>query len=107
MNTPVKWIVSATLALVAVGGVAPAASASVAPAPVMAAAPAPAAARDCVALNNLDELAAKFISRCRQGGIHREFPGTHYSRYLGEIRNGKSANDKKAWKLLNDGRFKK
>jgi hypothetical protein len=50
---------------------------------------------------------AEFVSRCRKGGIHREFPGTHYCPYLGEIRNGKSANDKKAWKLLNDGRFKK
>jgi hypothetical protein len=50
---------------------------------------------------------AKFISRCRKGGIHREFPGTRYSPYLGEIRNGKSANDRKAWKLLNDDRFEK
>lgn len=105
MNAPVKWIVSTLIALVAVSGVAPAASASPAPAPVPAAAAA--AARDCVAINNLDELAATFISRCRKASIRREYPGTHLSRYLGEIRSGKTANDKKAWKLLNDNRFKK
>ncbi|HEY2764657.1 MAG TPA: hypothetical protein VGJ13_11690 [Pseudonocardiaceae bacterium] len=105
MNAPVKWIVPALLALVAIGGVAPEASASVQPAPVVAATMA--GPRDCVALNNLDELAAGFIERCRKGSIRREYPGTHYSRYLGEIRNGNSANDKKAWKLLNDKRFEK
>jgi hypothetical protein len=67
----------------------------------------PAAAGDCVANNNLGETADSFISRCRKASIRSEFPGEFLGSTLGEIKKGKSARHKKAWKLLNDNRFKK
>lgn len=57
--------------------------------------------------DNLDESADSFISRCRKGSIRREFPSDYYGKTLREIKRDKSANGKKAYKLLNDGRFKK
>lgn len=57
--------------------------------------------------DNLDERADSYISRCRKGGIRREFPSDYYGKTLREIKRDKSANGKKAYKLLNDGRFKK
>ncbi|MFJ4825654.1 hypothetical protein ACIP5L_20520 [Streptomyces bacillaris] len=99
-----KMLVSGMLALTVVGSGFSTAVAAEAPAPDSVVT---FATRDCTARNNLDEIAAKFISRCRKASIRREFPGTHLSRNLGEIQAGKSANDKKAWKLLNDKRFAK
>jgi hypothetical protein len=57
--------------------------------------------------DNLDETAESFIGRTRKGSINREFPGELKGKTLGEIKQGKSAAEKKAWKLLNDNRFKK
>ncbi|MEU8568889.1 hypothetical protein AB0C51_11090 [Streptomyces pathocidini] len=105
--------------VLALGGlVAPAASAApatglvpVASAPEPASAPADIdAARTCRAGDNLDEVAAKFISRCKKGSIRREFPTDRLSRTLSEIFDGKRRGDRddvKAWKLLNDRRFDK
>ena len=64
-------------------------------------------ARRCNYEDNLDESADSFISRCRKGGIRREFPGEYYGKTLREIKRDKSASGKKAYKLLNDDRFKK
>ena len=64
-------------------------------------------AADCVASNNLSETARSYISRCRKGSINSVFPGEMYSKTLGEIKSGRSAVHKKAWKLLNDSRFAK
>ena len=64
-------------------------------------------AADCVATNNLSETAQSYINRCRKGSINSEFPGEMYSKTLKEIKSGTSAVHKKAWKLLNDGRFAK
>lgn len=61
----------------------------------------------CEANDNLGEIANDFISRCRQGGIRREFPGELYSSTLGVIAAGNARPFKTAWKLLNDGRFRK
>ncbi|MGW0186570.1 hypothetical protein ACWDV7_12540 [Streptomyces sp. NPDC003362] len=69
-----------------------------------------AAAPSCRAGDNLDEVAAKFISRCKKGSIRREFPSDRLSRTLGQIYDGKLRGDRddvKAWKLLNDRRFDK
>ncbi|GHH40747.1 hypothetical protein GCM10018773_22360 [Streptomyces candidus] len=99
-----KMLVSGMLALTVMGSGVTTAVAAEAPAADTAVV---LVNRDCKANNNLDEIAAKFISRCRKASIRREFPGTHLSRNLGEIKAGKSANDKKAWKLLNDKRFEK
>lgn len=64
-------------------------------------------AADCVARNNLSEVADKFISRCRKGSIRREFPSEYLNKTLNDIHRDSSSTAKKAWKLLNDNRFKK
>lgn len=113
MQTLRRVLVPAVLAL-SLGGLAvPAATAAApAPAPVVQQAddPTAAAGRDCRAGDNLDEIAAKFISRCKKGSIRREFPSDRLSRSLQEIYDGKQRGDRddvKAWKLLNDRRFDK
>jgi hypothetical protein len=64
-------------------------------------------AGNCIANDNLTEIADNFISRCRKASIRSEFPGELLPETLGNIKKGKSARHKKAWKLLNDNRFKK
>jgi hypothetical protein len=64
-------------------------------------------AGDCIANDNLGDIADDFISRCRKASIRSEFPGELLPETLGNIKKGKSARHKKAWKLLNDNRFKK
>ncbi|MGH3568945.1 MAG: hypothetical protein ACRDRH_23550 [Pseudonocardia sp.] len=103
MNRVGRWLAVAVLAFLPLGAAAPVAVAMAPAAPAVSTA----AARDCNARNNLDEVAAKFISRCRKGSINREFPDSHRPRTLGQIMSGQTADDKKAWKLLNDGRFAK
>ncbi|UGQ12973.1 hypothetical protein LO772_04950 [Yinghuangia sp. ASG 101] len=61
----------------------------------------------CDAGDNLGEIANNFISRCRKASIRQVFPGEHYGDTLGEIRDCRTKSCKTAWKLLNDGRFKK
>ncbi|MBD2338637.1 hypothetical protein H6G64_16820 [Calothrix sp. FACHB-156] len=61
----------------------------------------------CEANDNLSLFADTFISVCRKATIRREFPGEFLNSYLEDIKNNKSATGKKAWKLLNDTRFKK
>ncbi|MBE9206017.1 hypothetical protein IQ244_05715 [Nostoc sp. LEGE 06077] len=61
----------------------------------------------CEANDNLSLFADTFISVCRKASIRREFPSEFLKSYLEDIKNNKSAVGKKAWKLLNDGRFKK
>jgi hypothetical protein len=65
------------------------------------------AQNSCVANENLNETAQSFIGRCCRGGINSEFPGELYSKTLREIKDGSGASYNKAWKLLNDNRFKK
>jgi hypothetical protein len=55
---------------------------------------------NCEANANLGEVADSFISRCRKASIRREFPGEMLDRTLGEIKKGKTAAHKKAWKLF-------
>lgn len=62
-------------------------------------------AENCNYEDNLDESAETFISRCRQGGIHREFSGEYYGKTLREISKDNSKAGKKARKLLKDRRF--
>ena len=61
----------------------------------------------CVAKDNLRENAQSFIGRCRRGSINNEFPSEMYTKTVGAIKNGSTAAHRKAWKLLNDNRFKK
>lgn len=61
----------------------------------------------CEANDNLSLLADTFISVCRKASIRREFPSEFLNSYLEDIKINKSASGKKAWKLLNDNRFKK
>ena len=61
----------------------------------------------CEANDNLSLLANTFISVCRKASIRREFPSEFLNSYLEDIKKNKSASGKKAWKLLNDSRFKK
>ncbi len=64
-------------------------------------------AANCEANDNLTETAMSFIGRCCKGSIQREFPGELLWTTLSAIKIGSSAVHKKAWKLLNDNRFKK
>ncbi|MFN6484472.1 hypothetical protein [Nostoc sp. DedQUE03] len=61
----------------------------------------------CEANDNLSLFADTFISTCCKASIRREFPSQYLNSYLEDIKNDKSAPGKRAWKLLNDGRFKK
>lgn len=61
----------------------------------------------CQYEDNLEESASSFISRCRKSGVRREFPSEYNEKTLREIKRDKSADGKKAYKLLNDRRFKK
>lgn len=110
-RTWIKWLASVSLALVASGAVIPVASAQSAQpqSPAIAAQNAP-AGRDCIAKNNMDEVVAKFISRCKQGKIRQKITSDRLSRTLGEIYSGKlkgNGDDVTAWKVLNDHRFDK
>jgi hypothetical protein len=101
-----RVLVSAALTLALGGLLVPEAVAAPAAAVDIVAAAAP----SCRAGDNLDEVAAKFISRCKKGSIRREFPSDRLSRTLGQIYDGKLRGDRddvKAWKLLNDRRFDK
>ncbi|WP_157429888.1 hypothetical protein [Actinomadura oligospora] len=51
--------------------------------------------------------ADEFISCYRKASIRRVFPSQFLSWTIGDIRSDKSAAGKRAWKLLNDNRFKK
>jgi hypothetical protein len=62
---------------------------------------------DCDFKNNASETADSFISRCREAGIRREFPGEYYSVTLGEIDRSTEARGKKARKLLTSKRWQK
>lgn len=62
------------------------------------------------ALNKLRSKAGDWISKQCKGGINREFPDQFRNDTLEDIKNAAKAGDKaakKAWKLLNDSRFKK
>jgi hypothetical protein len=61
----------------------------------------------CEANDNLSLFADTFISVCRKATIRREFPSELLNFNLEDIKKNKSAIGKKAWKLLNDSRFKK
>lgn len=61
----------------------------------------------CTAKYNLNETCQAFISRCCKGSIHSEFPSEFLDSKIDIVKKGNSAKHKKAWKLLNDNRFKK
>ncbi|MEH2321404.1 hypothetical protein [Nostoc sp.] len=61
----------------------------------------------CEANDNLSLFADTFISICRKASIRREFPSDFLNSSLEDIKKNKLATGKKAWKLLNDSRFKK
>ncbi|MFJ9418994.1 hypothetical protein ACIRPT_33270 [Streptomyces sp. NPDC101227] len=110
LTTLRRAFIAGVLTLALGGLVAPAASA-VAPAGAADARSTTAsAALSCRAADNHEEIAAKFISRCKKGSIRSEFPSDRLSRSLGQIYAGKRSGDRddvKAWKLLNDRRFDK
>jgi hypothetical protein len=51
--------------------------------------------------------AGDWIAKKCKGSINSEFPSELRNKTLEEIKNGADAVSKKAWKLLNDSRFKK
>src|SRR5690606_34213318 len=59
------------------------------------------------ALDKFESKAEDWIKKNCKGKINREFPENLRDKTLEEIRNGTSAEYKKAWKLLNDKRFQK
>jgi hypothetical protein len=62
---------------------------------------------NCNTDDNLNELAGRFIEKCRKASIRRVFPSQHLGKTLREIKNGSTSSYKTAWKLLNDNRFRK
>jgi hypothetical protein len=83
------------------------APAQAAPIPVTVPAVAVSVADACSADDNPGEIATNFISRCRKASIRQVFPGEHYGKSLGDIKNCGESSCRTAWKLLNDNRFKK
>lgn len=73
----------------------------------LSAGPALATVASCSASENLEETATSFIGRCCKASIRREFPSELLSNKRADIKSGTTATYKKAWKLLNDNRFKK
>jgi hypothetical protein len=69
--------------------------------------PSLALAQSCNTSENLEEVTISFIGRCCKGSILREFPGQLLFAKIEEIRRGTTSEHKKAWKLLNNGRFRK
>lgn len=69
--------------------------------------PSIALAQSCNARRNPEETAMSFIGRCCKGTILRVFPTHLLLTKIEDIRRGKTWDYKKAWKLLNDNRFKK
>lgn len=61
----------------------------------------------CSANENLNQIATFFISDCRKASIRRKFPSQHLYKTVGSLKNGTTASEKQAWKLLNDSRFRK
>lgn len=61
---------------------------------------------NCVPDKNLNAVADYFIRRCFKASIKTEFPSDLLQRKIVTIKTGKTAAEKKAWKLLNDKRFK-
>ena len=57
--------------------------------------------------NNLKVTANAFISSCRKASIRQVFPKEYLPVNLHLIKQDKSARGKRAYKLLNDNRFKK
>lgn len=84
---------------------APAAAASVTAPALDPSVHAQAAGPSCVARENPHEIADYFISRCRRASIRREFPSEYLHYNLRAIEQERTANGRKAWKLLNDSRF--
>ena len=78
------------------------------PAPVPPfASPALAQAQSCNARENLQEVAISFIQRCCKASIYRRFPTQLLFAKIADIERGRTKDHKTAWKLLNDGRFRK
>lgn len=65
----------------------------------------PDSSASCVISENLDSGANDFISRCRKAGIRQEFPSEYLDSTLAQIRDDRSAQARKAWKLLTNSRF--
>ncbi|MEU8137685.1 hypothetical protein [Streptodolium elevatio] len=103
----VRGLVAAALTLGTLAG-APAVAGAAAPGLPAASAAAPDLARGvCDARDNLGEIANNFISRCRKAGIRQRFPGQHYGDTLGYLKQCRTDSCNTAWKLLQDGRWKK
>jgi hypothetical protein len=68
------------------------------------------ATQSCTYNDNLGEVATYFIGRCCLGSIRSKFPGEYLNSTLGQILSDKNKGVKRAadaYKLLNDGRFRK
>jgi hypothetical protein len=67
-------------------------------------------AKNCKYEDNLNEVANKFIGKCCKGSINAEFPTilkTETLQFIQEAKKQGIPEGKKAYKLLNDGRFRK
>jgi len=65
--------------------------------------------QNCEYRENLDETATSFIGRCCLAKIRQRFPGEYFGSTLQEIQDARAIdrNADRAYKLLNDGRFRK
>ncbi|WP_143598059.1 hypothetical protein [Tolypothrix sp. NIES-4075] len=68
-----------------------------------------AGANNCFYYDNLDLTANEFISKCCKGSIRQRFPGQFLTTTLEFIDTARAIDRdaKTAYKLLNDGRFRK
>ncbi|MFF4621641.1 hypothetical protein [Nonomuraea jabiensis] len=99
--------VSVLLISFSIGFAAPAASASVLHDTPVATAVGSLPPKTCDISSNLDTTANVYISACRKASIRKVFPGEYLGVVLLKIKRDRTATGKKAWKLLNDQRWRK
>ena len=63
----------------------------------------------CVIDDNRSDTVRTFVSRCCNGSVNREMPGTMWSKTVGDVADHRSKDDdyKKAWKLISQKDYRK
>ncbi|MBB5781636.1 hypothetical protein [Nonomuraea jabiensis] len=107
MNRKLAAFVSALLISFSVGFAAPSASATVLHDTTIASAVASPPLKTCDISANLNTTATVYISACRKAGIRKVFPGQYLNVVIGKIKEDRTAAGKRAWKLLNEQRWRK
>jgi hypothetical protein len=63
----------------------------------------------CVIADNRSDTVRTFVSRCCNGSVNGEMPGTMWSKTVGDVADNRSKDDdyKTAWKLISRKDYRK